>query len=66
MKRTAVLLNFYECVYSLTIAVVLLASGFAFARLPSLSEAWLLAPLALAPLGLLILAMALRWREFRR
>ncbi|MGE9008947.1 cytochrome P450 [Leptospira interrogans] len=45
---------------------MLLASGFAFASLPSLSEAWLLAPLALAPLGLLILAMALRWREFRR
>lgn len=66
MKRTAVLLNFYECVYGLAIAVVLLVSGFAFANLPSLSEGWLLAPLTLAPLGLLILTLALRWREFRR
>jgi cytochrome P450 len=66
MKRTAVLLNFYECVYGLTIAVVLLASGFAFASVRDLSEAWWLAPLTLAPLGLLVVAIALRWREFRR
>jgi cytochrome P450 len=64
MKRTAVLLNFYESIYGLAIAVVLVASGFAFACVLPFPGAWLLAPLT--PLGLLFLAAGLRWREFRR
>ena len=66
MKRTAVLLSFYQCIYSLAITAVLVASAFALASLLSFPEAWLLPSLALAPLGLLVLGMALRWREFRR
>lgn len=66
MKRTAVLLNFYECIYGLVIAVVLVVSGFAFASVLLFPESWPLASLALAPLGLLVLGVVLRGREFRR
>lgn len=64
MKSTAVLLKLYECVYGFVVAIVLVAAGFAFARVLSFPEAWFLA--ALAPLGLLALGAALRLREFRR
>jgi len=66
MKRTAVLLNFYECIYGLTIAVVLLASGLAIASILFFPENWRLASMALSPLELLAVGTVLRWREFRR
>lgn len=64
MKSTAALLKLYECIYGFVVAILLVAAGFAFANVLSFPEAWRLA--ALAPLGLLALGVALRWREFRR
>ena len=64
MKSTAALLKLYECIYGFVVAILLIAAGFAFANILSFPEAWCLA--APAPLGLLTLGVALRWREFRR
>jgi len=66
MKSTALLLNLYECIYGFAVAIVLVASGLAAASGLSLPGVWFLAPLALAPLGLLALGVARRLREFRR
>jgi cytochrome P450 len=66
MKSTARLLNLYECIYGLATAAVLVASGLAVASILSVPGVWFLAPLALAPFGLLALGVAHRWREFRR
>ncbi|MBR0663905.1 cytochrome P450 [Roseomonas hellenica] len=64
MKSTATLLKLYECIYGFVVAILLVVSGFALARISSFPAAWLLA--ALAPLGLLAVGVALRLREFRR
>jgi cytochrome P450 len=66
VKSAARRLHLYECIYGLAIAGVLIASGLAVAGVLVASEKWLLSAVALAPLGLLIVAMARRWREFRR
>ncbi|MDB5581732.1 MAG: hypothetical protein JWR80_6908 [Bradyrhizobium sp.] len=64
MKTTAGLLKLYESIYGFVIAIVFVASGLALAAALSFPEPWFFA--ALAPLGLLALCVALRWREFRR
>ena len=66
MKRTARLLNLYECIYGFAVAIVLVAAAFAVASVLFFPEIWFIAPLALAPLGLLALGVARRLREFRR
>ena len=66
MKRTARLLNLYECIYGFAVAIVLVAAAVAVARVLFFREIWFIAPLALAPLGLLGLGVARRLREFRR
>jgi cytochrome P450 len=64
MKNTAGLLKLYESIYGFAVAIVLVASGLAIAAGLSFPQPWFFA--ALAPLGLLALWVALRWREFRR
>lgn len=64
MKNTAGLLKLYESIYGFAVAIVLVASGLAIAAVLSFPQPWFFA--ALAPLGLLALCVALRWREFRR
>src|SRR3954449_9984924 len=68
MKNTALLLRSYEFVYGLAvvIAIVLAASGHGVASVFSASGIWAVAFLALIPLGLVVLNIVLRLREFRR
>ena len=63
-KSTAGLLKLYESIYGFAVAIVLVASGLAIAAALPFPEPWFFA--ALAPLGLLAVCVALRWREFRR
>jgi cytochrome P450 len=63
-QSTAGLLKLYECIYGFGVAIVVVASGFAVAAAWSVPEPWFLG--ALAPLGLLAVCVARRWREFRR
>jgi cytochrome P450 len=64
MKNTAGLLKLYEFIYGFAVAAVLVVSGVAIAAAVLFPEPWFFA--ALAPLALLTLCVALRWREFRR
>ena len=63
-RTTADLLKLYEYIYGFGVAIVLVTSGFAVAAALSFPEPWFFA--ALAPLGLLAVCAARRWREFRR
>jgi hypothetical protein len=62
MKNTAGLLKLYEWIYGIGVAIVLVISGLGIAVF--FPHPWFFA--ALAPLGLLAVCVALRWREFRR
>jgi cytochrome P450 len=64
MKNTAGLLKLYEGIYGFAVSIVLVVSGSAIAVALSFPEPWFFA--ALAPLGLLAVCVALRWRELRR
>jgi cytochrome P450 len=66
MHSTAGLLKRYEWVYGSAFVVVLMASGFAVVSVLSFPAGRFLVPLALAPLGLLTLAVVCRLRQFRR